>query len=652
MKQAVILAGGKGTRLSERLGGQPKPLIDICGKPLLERQIDLLRRYGFTHVLLLVNHGAKHIIDFCASCSSWGIHIECVDDGEPLGTAGATLAMYSRLEEDFLVMYGDTMLEVDLARFEAFHNSRPDAHATLFLHPNDHPQDSDLVDIDDLGKICAFYPYPHDMNGFYPNLVNAALYYVRRAALKPWCNIHGFLDFGKDIFPEMLRQGAVLLGYNSPEYIKDCGTPARLDKVCADLISGRVAQFSLSAKQYVVFIDRDGTINREVGHLLLPEQLELLPGVGQAIKRLNRSVYRTVVVTNQPVLARGECTYSDLKQVHNKMETLLGREGAYLDRIYYCPHHPERGFAGEVAQLKIDCKCRKPNIGMIESANYELNVDFEKSWLIGDTTVDLLTAHRAGLHSILVETGFAGLDRRHWITPDFTVPDLQCAVSWILDDYPRILNICLELCGSIGKGVTVFIGGLSRSGKSNFATCLRDSLILKRHKSVVISVDRWLRNSDERLPGVLGRYALGEINSIVNSLVNRVQPLELKLPSYDKISRRRVETGEILQIGTDDVVIIEGTIALELAEGIPTKFIQTWFIEIEESVRRGRVLKEYQLRGMSLRDAEAIYLARQDDETPTLMAKKHQATYCIQLALSDASNPAVNFNLGSVDSDN
>ena len=242
MKQAVILAGGKGTRLSTRLAGLPKPLIDVCGKPLLERQIDLLKRYGYTHVFLLVNYGAQYIIDFCATFNNWGIRIDCVDDGEPLGTAGATLAILPRLEENFLVVYGDTMLDVDLARFENFHNSRPDADVTLFLHPNDHPQDSDLVDIDDQGQVCAFYPYPHYANSYYPNLVNAALYYVRRGALDPWRNTPGSLDFGKDIFPAMLKQGAVLLGYNSPEYIKDCGTPTRLDKVCTDLISGRIAR--------------------------------------------------------------------------------------------------------------------------------------------------------------------------------------------------------------------------------------------------------------------------------------------------------------------------------------------------------------------------------------------------------------------------
>ena len=143
MKQAVILAGGKGTRLRERLGVLPKPLVDICGKPLLERQIGLVKRYGYTHVLLLVSYASRYVIDFCAgSRDRWGLTIDCIEDGQPLGTAGAVLAQSARLEDDFLVIYGDTMMEIDLSRFHAFHSSRTDVAATLLLHPNDHPYDS------------------------------------------------------------------------------------------------------------------------------------------------------------------------------------------------------------------------------------------------------------------------------------------------------------------------------------------------------------------------------------------------------------------------------------------------------------------------------------------------------------------------------
>ena len=114
MRQAIILAGGKGTRLRERLNGLPKPLIDIVGTPLLERQILLAKQYGFDDILILVNHAAQHIVDFCAQRNNWGINVACIDDGDPRGTAGATLAIMDRLADEFLVIYGDTMLAVDL----------------------------------------------------------------------------------------------------------------------------------------------------------------------------------------------------------------------------------------------------------------------------------------------------------------------------------------------------------------------------------------------------------------------------------------------------------------------------------------------------------------------------------------------------------
>ena len=433
MKQAIILAGGKGTRLRERLPDIPKPLVDICGLPLLERQLLLVKQYGFEEVLVLVNHKAGQIEESCASRQSQDIRIKCIDDGHPRGTAGATLAVFDSLADEFLVLYGDTMLEVDLERFHSFHASVPDAAATLFLHPNDHPYDSDLVDVDDSGNVTGFFPYPREDGHYFPNLVNAALYWIRKNALVPWSRAEGTLDFVKDLFPSMLGRGTRILGYKSSEYVKDCGTPDRLDRVRNDFLSGRIRRSSLKVPQPAVFMDRDGTINREVDHLCSPDQFEVLPGVEAAIKRLNASDFRCCVVTNQPVIARGECSLAALRQIHNKMETLLGRRGAFVDRIYYCPHHPDKGFPGEVAEFKFDCQCRKPKTGMIDQAVKELNILREGSWMIGDSSLDIETARRAGLRSILVETGYAGLDNRASALPDATVPDLEAAVAHILD---------------------------------------------------------------------------------------------------------------------------------------------------------------------------------------------------------------------------
>lgn len=638
MKQVVILAGGKGTRLRERLGGLPKPLIDICGKPLLERQVILAKQHGYTHVLLLVNYAAQYILDFCAGRNNWGLHIDCIDDGEPRGTAGAVLAVFPRLDEEFLVMYGDTMLEVDLTRLHNFHRSCPDAAATLLLHPNDHPHDSDLVEIDNNDRITGFHPYPHQEGRYYPNLVNAALYYIRRRALEPWRSSPKPLDFGRDVFPSMLDQGALILGYNSPEYIKDCGTPKRLDKVCADYLSGRLKHASISIPQRAVFLDRDGTINYEVDHLSHHDQFELIPGVEDAIKSLNNSTYRTIVVTNQPVLARGDCSFSDLRAIHDKMETLLGYRGAYLDRIYYCPHHPDRGFSGEIPELKVGCNCRKPATGMLDRAQRDLNVDLKQSWFIGDSSVDVMTARHAGVRSVLVETGCAGLDGRYRVMPDFTVPDLPSAVNFILNDHSKLLSLCERLGRGIGDSDFVFIGGLSRSGKSNLAACLKESLKAHGRGAVVIAIDRWLRDENERIPGVLGRYAIDEILILLSSLRQRTSVVSLELPAYDKLSRRRVP-GEWIEVGLKDVVIVEGTVALTLLDEVEGVVSHPWFVEIDEDERRQRVLKEYRRRGMEEHEAETIYVSRQQDEAPVILATAAVATERFRLELGALPTP-------------
>jgi histidinol-phosphate phosphatase family protein len=423
MKQLVILAGGMGTRLKARLGDLPKPMIPIEGKPLLEHQVELAKRHGFDDILIFACYRADLIDKHFGDGARWGVKLRTIVEREPLGTAGAVVAGFDLLADDFVVLYGDTMVNVDLTRMHgAFLESKADA--ALLLHPNDHPLDSDLVDADVNNWITAFHNRPHPTDKWFRNLVNAGLYVIRKSALQPWVGSSVAMDFGKDLFPAMLKRGAKLLGYNSPEFIKDIGTPERYDRICAAYARGVVQRGSLSTKQRAVFLDRDGTLVKEVDGLTSPDQLELLPGAAEAVRELNHHGWLTVLVTNQPVVAKGFCTEADLAVIHNKLETLLGREHAYLDRIYWCPHHPQKGFAGERPELKIDCACRKPKTGMITQAVKDLNLDLAACWLIGDSTTDVETAKNAGIQSILVATGHAGKDGKHRAAADFTAPNV------------------------------------------------------------------------------------------------------------------------------------------------------------------------------------------------------------------------------------
>lgn len=128
----------------------------------------------------------------------------------------------------------------------------------------------------------------------------------------------------------------------------------------------------------------------------------MIDGVSEAIKKINASGYLAIVVTNQPVIARGEVTFQELEEIHNKMETLLGKEGAYLDAIYYCPHHPHKGYEGERPELKIECDCRKPKPGMLLKAAEDYNIDLSQSWMIGDGENDVKAGINAGCKTVLL----------------------------------------------------------------------------------------------------------------------------------------------------------------------------------------------------------------------------------------------------------
>lgn len=431
MKQLIILAGGKGTRLKERLGDLPKPMIPIAGKPLLEHQVELAKKYGFTDLIFFVHYRADLIEQHFGDGTRFGVRIRYVLERDPLGTAGAVLAGFDHLDDAFVVLYGDTMVNVDLGRIVQAHKSAG-ADATLLLHPNDHPLDSDLVEVNAQSFVTAFHNRPHAQDVWRQNLVNAGLYVLEKSALSPFRGTAtGIFDFGKDLFPQMLRAGNRLLGYNSPEFIKDIGTPQRYDKISAQFAAGIVQASSLATPQRAVFLDRDGTLIRDLDCLRTADELELLPGVGEALHKLNLAGWRTVVVTNQPVIAKGFCDEAEVQRMHNKLETLLSRDHAFLDRIYFCPHHPERGFPGERPELKIECNCRKPKIGMIEKAAADLNIDRAQSWLVGDTTTDIQTARNAGLKSILVGTGYAGKDGKYAARPDFSFDTLNEAAEFI-----------------------------------------------------------------------------------------------------------------------------------------------------------------------------------------------------------------------------
>lgn len=430
--QAVIMAGGKGTRLSSVTNNEiPKPMVKLNGKPILEYQIECFKANGITNVYIVIGYLGEIIKDYFGDGSHWGIKIEYIIEREPLGTAGALYYLKNKVEETFLLTFGDLIFDFYYERFLQFHKEKG-ADITLLVHPNSHPYDSDVLTLDRDNRVigCLFKNEVRVED--YRNIVNAGIYILQRDVLnilhKPVK-----MDMEKDIVLKLIEEDKKVFGYYTTEYVKDVGTPERLFTTEADIRTGTVAARNLSKKQKCVFIDRDGTINRYVGLLSSKENFELEKNVCEAVKELNQSSYLVVVVTNQPVIARNLCSIDELEEIHKKMETLLGEQHAYLDAIEYCPHHPDKGYPEENTSFKVDCECRKPKIGLITKVAEQYNLDLDKSWMIGDTTIDIQTGINAGIRTILVKTGVAGQDGKYDVKAMYECEDLLEAVEMILE---------------------------------------------------------------------------------------------------------------------------------------------------------------------------------------------------------------------------
>ncbi|MBR4791746.1 MAG: HAD-IIIA family hydrolase [Treponema sp.] len=430
--KVIIMAGGMGTRIQSVRADVPKPMIEICGKPILQYQIENLKACGLTDITIGVGHLGHVIKEYFGDGSKFGVNISYFTEDRPLGTAGALFKMLDGkacdevqtetvINDDFLLLCGDVIFDIDFNRFIAFHKEHK-AWASLMAHPNGHPYDSSLLVTEvlppaELGGLpvnthrVTKWMAKEDERLYYKNLVNAGLQLISpellRETMKNFVPRHpetpDKIDLDRDVLKPNIKSGKIF-AYETPEYIKDMGTPDRYYETEADIKSGKVHARNLSQKQKAVFLDRDGTINKNAGFVTKPEQFELIPGAAEAIKKINKSGYLAIVITNQPVIARGDCTFEELALIHAKMETELGKEGAFIDGLYFCPHHTDKGFPGERPEYKCDCGCRKPKAGLFLQAAKDFNIDLSQSYMIGDSENDIKAGKNAGCKaSYLIE---------------------------------------------------------------------------------------------------------------------------------------------------------------------------------------------------------------------------------------------------------
>lgn len=400
--KAIILAGGKGTRLREITGDDlPKPMAEIAGKPILTYAIENLKENGITDIIMTLGYKAEKIMLHYKDGKELGVNIEYFVEKSPLGSGGALFYLKDKLDEDFVICPGDAIFNINFKEMIDFHKAN-NSLITLFTHPNLHPYDSDLIIKNRENIVTKMLFKNEERNCYYSNLVNAGVFIVSCEALD-YFKEEKQVNLEHDFVNAKISTSRVF-AYTSSEYIKDVGTPDRFRKTEREIKDGLVKSRNLINKQKAIFLDRDGTINKYKGFIRRVDDIELVHDCVDAIRKVNQSGYLAIVVSNQPVIARGDCSFDDVDEMFKKIETVLGEEGVYLDAIYYCPHHPHSGYEGEIKELKIVCDCRKPGLGLLKQAEEKFNLDLSKCYMIGDSNLDMKTAQNANMPAIRVKS--------------------------------------------------------------------------------------------------------------------------------------------------------------------------------------------------------------------------------------------------------
>ena len=388
-----------------------------------------------------------------------------------------------------------------------------------------------------------------------------------------------------------------------------------------DIQNNRTERLSSFSEKQAIFLDRDGVINQETGYVTKPSELKIIKGVPEGLRKINDVGSLAVVVTNQSVIARGNCTEKELKNIHDRLETLLGRDSAYVDAIYYCPHHPEFGQEGEIRELKLECSCRKPKPGLLKKAAKDMNISLKDSWLIGDTTTDILTAERMGIKNILLRTGHAGQDHKYNVEPDYIFLGLNEAVDWILKEHEQAKSHAKKYINKVAGKKIIFIGGLARTGKSIWGQLIKELLVENNISASLISLDGWLLEEGKRKKarGVLQRFDMDAIGNLLKKLDNQKRSLVLDIPIFKRSSGNQMEKSIRHNIEPTATVIIEGVPAL-CYENRQIKKCFNFYMECEEKTRKDRMRQDYDWRNVVGSEFESLYDSRELDEKPIIEA--------------------------------
>lgn len=402
----VILVGGKGSRVSKLLNGLSKPELNITkNKKIIDFQLEKLMKLN-KEIIFLSNYKFNSLNIFVEKKYKKKIKYKIIEETNPLGTAGALINLDKNKFENYLIIYGDLIFNLDFIKFYKFHfNKKSDC--TLLVHPNNHSFDSDSVELDEKNKVVKLYNKKHKNK---PNICLSGIQIINKNCLK-LIKKNTFQDFSKNFLPNLIKMKKNIYAYNTREYVKDAGTPKRIGQIQKDIKTRKFINGSLNESIPAIFLDKDGVINKLDNKKHYQSSKNILPNVVDAIKKINDSKFLAVVISNQPAIAKGIITKKELDKDLSYLSIILGNKGVYLDRIYYCPHHPEKGFKSEITKLKIKCNCRKPNNGLFLKAVRDMNIDIKNSFMIGDQFSDYLAAKKTKLKFVGINLDFTNNEK-------------------------------------------------------------------------------------------------------------------------------------------------------------------------------------------------------------------------------------------------
>lgn len=632
---AAIVAGGLGSRAAEMTGDRiPKALLPVGGIPIIFRQMRVLRREGVTGVSVLAGHLGDRLQPVLApEAAALSLSLRIIVEPTPLGTAGC-LTVLEQVTEATLIVYGDMLFDVALAPLKEFHR-RQHALLTMMVHPNDHPRTSDLI-VEDDGSVKAILPYGRPRENDRRNLVPTGLYL---ASIEFFRSIAPGVktDMIRDLLPALVASGARIAAYNTPEYLRDVGTPARHAQAERDLAAGRVEALNNAHRRPAIFFDCDGVLNDEPGlqGTVSPDDVRIIPGAGAAVRRAREAGRITVAVTNRPQVAKGFVTFEGLSHILGRLEALLAEHGGVLDRVYFCPHHPEAGFPGEIPALKVRCECRKPGTLLLQRAVADLPIDQRRSALIGDSLRDIGAARAFGIWAYGVRTGAGCRDaeryRRETGTPP--IPDLMFeTVSEAVDfdiEYAALAAPVITAIRALmdGKETPVLVGvcGRSRSGKSVMAHAITRALTEQDIASLHVRLDDWIVPAADRGPGC-SCEARNRVDAFPDLIRAFRTGAKVRAPGYDPATRGAGDAITYDAAG-QSVIVLEGIFAGH--QSIRSLLDFAVFAMVPEELQRARFAAFYRWKGLNETAIEALWYKRAADEWPSIDPQRDSADFVL-----------------------